>query len=220
MADVIVKITYHEADVDWKYLAVMGKMMESKGRTLIICLSDINDIAVCKKNDLKFYWGYPVNSFYQLRALVDAGVCAVRLAPPLTHMLPEVKKFGIDILAVPNVAYVDGLPREDGVCGGWIRPEDLLTTYADYVDMVEFEDCDNKKEQALYRLYFEDSAWPGDLGIIITNFNHMGVNRMIPPELGQIRLNCGQKCQAGNRCRVCYRYLDLANPSLFENIKK
>ena len=221
IVDIIVKIYYHETDIDWKYLSAMDKMLKSKSRKMIICLSDLENIKDCKKHDIDFYYGFPVSSFYQMRALVEAGVCAARLAPPLTHMLDQIKvEFDIDILAVPNVAYNDCFPREDGVCGGWIRPEDLLTTYADYIDMVEFEDCDNKKEQALYRIYFEDQAWPGDLGMIITNFNYMGVNRMIPPELAEKRVACGQKCQSYSPCRICYRYMDLANPSLFENIKK
>lgn len=222
IVDIVVKIRFFENEkIDWKFLDAMNKMLKSKSRKMIVCLSNIDDYIKCKELNIAYYYGYPINNFYDLRALVNTGVCAVRLAPPLTHMLDQVKaEFDVDILAVPNIAYNSSIPREDGVCGGWIRPEDLLTTYANYIDMVEFEDCDNKKEQALYRIYFEDQAWPGDLGMIITNFNHMGVNRMIPPELGEKRATCGQKCQSGSPCRICYRYMDLANPSLFENIKK
>lgn len=83
------------------------------------------------------------------------GACYVRLDAPLFFDLPNVKKIGIPIRAVPNVAYNDGLDRTDGVCGTWIRPEDL-EAYGEYIDAVEFEDSDLKKEQAMYRIYAED----------------------------------------------------------------
>ena len=220
-ADIIVKIKYADEDIDWKYLDAMNKMLASMGRELIACLSDLNSHArKCEDYGLKFYYGFPVDSLFKLRALKDAGVCAVRLAPPLTHMMDQVAAYGLDILAVPNIAYNDGLPRTDGVRGGWIRPEDLTDTYLEYIDMVEFEDCDNNKEQALYRLYFEEKAWPGDLGMIITNLNYPGVNRMIPPDLAQKRANCGQRCLTGSHCNICYRFLDLANPGIYDYMRK
>ena len=46
---------------------------------------------------------------------------------------------------MPNVAYYAFIPREDGVCGSWIRPEDL-NLYEPFIDVIEFEDCDVKKE--------------------------------------------------------------------------
>jgi hypothetical protein len=65
----------------------------------------------------------------------------------------------------------------------------------------------------------EQKNWPGDLKTIITNFNYPGVNRMIPNSLTERRMICGQKCQSGSSCKLCYRYLDLANPELIKNIK-
>ena len=124
--------------------------------------------------------------------------------------MDKVKSLGIPVRAVANVAYNDGLPREDGVCGVWIRPEDV-ETYEPYVSVIEFEDADPRKERALYRLYAEKKRWPGDLGMIITNFNHLGVNRLILPEVAEKRLNCAQKCQSGSACKICYRAVDLAD---------
>ena len=105
---------------------------------------------------------------------------------------------------------IDGLPREDGVCGTWIRPEDIHL-YEDYVAAMEFEDCKPTKEQALFRIYTQQKEWPGDLGLLITNFNHLGLNRLILPEVGEKRLDCRHICQLGGHCRICYRAMDLAN---------
>ena len=135
----------------------------------------------------------------------------MRLAEPLFFEMDIVKQFGVPVRMVPNVAYIDGLPREDGVCGTWVRPEDL-DLYEDYVEVVEFEDANLKKEQALYRIYAEQKNWPGDLQMIITNLNHDGLNRIIVPDFAEKRLNCGQRCQKTGNCKLCYRALTLAMP--------
>lgn len=65
----------------------------------------------------------------------------------------------------------------------------------------------------------EQKEWSGDLNMIITNLNYAGVNRMIPKDFTTARLSCGQRCQSGGHCRLCYRYLELANPTLLANYK-
>lgn len=180
----------------------------------ILCVSSVDDAISCRDNGFAWYLGYPIKTFYELRSLKELGACYVRLAEPLFFQMDEVKKFGIPVRAVPNVAYVDGFVRTDGVCGTWIRPEDV-ELYEDYVSVLEFEDADNDKEQALYRIYAEQKRWPGDMAMLITNFNYPGVNRMILPEVAQRRLNCGQRCQASGACKVCYRAVDLAIPDKY-----
>ena len=54
----------------------------------------------------------------------------------------------------PNIAYYGYIPRENGIIGFWVRPEDV-SYYEPYIDVFEFEDCDIKREQALYRVYAE-----------------------------------------------------------------
>ena len=147
------------------------------------------------------------------------GACYVRVGGSLFFSLDKVKLLGAHVRAVPNVAFDDGLDREDGVVGTWIRPEDL-DVYAHYIDTIEFMDCDLKKEQALYRIYIEQKAWPGDLGLIVTGLNHTGVNRMIHPDLAEYRVKCRQRCQDNGACRICYRFLALANPDLLADYKK
>lgn len=98
------------------------------------------------KNGLEYYLGYPVVSFFELNALKQLGVCYVRLDNELFFQLDKVKKCGVPVRAIPNVAYIDGLRRENGILGTWIRPEDLETIYDDYITAVEFEDADRAKE--------------------------------------------------------------------------
>lgn len=192
----------------WNELRSFSVLGQGK---FICCVEDLFQMEKCKELDIKFYYGYPVNSFYELNALVLCGVCYVRVAPPLSHSLDKVARFNIPVRAVPNVCYQGYLPHENGIHGQWIRPEDL-TLYNKYIDIIEFEDCDRiEKEQALYRIYMEEHEWPGDFDMLYTNFNYKGVNRMLDSDLALRRMTCGQTCEAGGFCRLCDRYIDLAD---------
>lgn len=173
-------------------------------------------------NQYNMLWGYkyPVSTFMELDSLKKLGAHSVLIDAPLTHRLYEVEDYNFaEVRMVANVAYYAYIPRENGVVGSYIRPEDV-ETYAGYVDVIEFEDCDKKREQALYRIYMENHAWPGNLRTIITNLDYNGVNRMIPADFAEKRMNCGQRCLESGSCHLCYRYLDLANPELLKAYKK
>lgn len=120
----------------------------------VIALNNLEDISFCKKENIKFYWNFPVSTFYDLKALKDLGVEYVLIESPLFHNIKEAASIGVKLRIVPNIAYYAFIPRDNGVCGSWIRPEDLYM-YEPYIEAIEFEDCDLKKEQALYRIYCE-----------------------------------------------------------------
>jgi hypothetical protein len=116
-------------------------------------------------------------------------------------------------MVTANVAHDGYLPYEDGVNGSWIRPEDVDMYTA--INVIEFADCDKKKEQALFRIYAEQHAWPGDINLLISNIGKNCVNRMLPSTFTRARLVCGQRCVTG-ACQLCYRYFSLANPDLLK----
>ena len=65
--------------------------------------------------------------------------------------MDKVKKVcgDVEIYAIVDMASNDSLfERPNGVVGIWIRPEDV-ELYDEYIDVIEFSDCDLKKEQAL-----------------------------------------------------------------------
>ena len=207
---------YSDSEIDWDEMKEYNILSREH---LIFCIANKEQMNRCKEIEAKFYFGYPISNFYDLRAAIANGVVYVRLDSPIFFQLDRVKKLGVPVRAVPNVAYLDFIPRPEGVCGTWIRPEDL-EDYEKYIDVIEFEDCDERKEQALYRIYIEQKEWPGELNDIITNFNYKGTNRMIPPHVfGARRIKCGQKCQETDKCKICYRFLDLANPELFSGYR-
>lgn len=171
------------------------------------------------RHNIKWYYVIGVSTFYDLRSLYRLGASYVLITPPLTHSLAQVKFFEVPIRMIANVGVLTSIPKPDGVCGGWIRPEDV-EAYDEYIDAIEFSNCDLKRERALYRIYAEDHNWPGDLRLLINDLNYKGVNRLINPEHSRGRLNCGQKCQQGFNCKLCYRMLDIADPELLERVVK
>jgi hypothetical protein len=86
---------------------------------MVLCLRSMDYAQWCKNQKIRFYYGYPVSSYFQLEALVEAGVEYARLDAPLFFDLENLKQLYPDLKlrAVPNVAYNDGLPRLEGVCG-------------------------------------------------------------------------------------------------------
>ena len=216
-AEIVLTIN-REKDEKFSWAELKRWGILARGR-LICCLQSMFDKDECKNANLKFYWGYPVNNYYDLQALKNLGVAYVRLDAPLFFEMNKVKKFGIPVRAVPNIAHLGEIPSKNGICGTWIRPEDI-ELYEDYISVCEFEDCDMKKESALYRIYAEQKVWGGPLSMIISNIETKAENHLISQEGTQMRLNCGQKCQKNGRCHICERVLRLADSEKLQNYLK
>lgn len=207
-------------DTQWEISEIKDYFILAKEK-LILCLPDIKDPRVeeLKKANIPFFWGYTVTTFWELQALVAAGASQVRIGAPLFFECEKLKKFDIKKRVCANIAHEGYLPHVDGIPGSWIRPEDV-ETYEDVFDIIEFTDCKDHKEEALYRIYAEQKHWPGRVDMIITNISTEAYNRMIPDEFAAARKACGQRCVSGGACRICYRLLYLANPDLIKQYKE
>lgn len=205
----IVLTIHKEKDDKFRWEDIKRWNILSKGK-LVLCLQSLEDVENCKQNNISYYWGYPINTYYDLQTLKDLGVCYIRLDAPLFFEMDEVKRFGIPVRAVPNVAHLNEIPNKNGVYGTWIRPEDT-PLYEDYIEVLQFEDCDLKKEAVLYQVYAQQKQWIGPLSLLITNLSCKADNSLILQEATKMRLNCGQKCQKTGRCHICERALRLAD---------
>ena len=191
-------------------------------KKFIVCLNDISPetLAFYHENDIRYFWGYSITTPYELESLSKfTKVCYVRVGAPLFFEMDLVAKYGISVRHAPNVAHFGYIPQADGVNGTWIRPEDL-EQYEPTITAIEFLGVELSAERALFRIYGEQKKWPGELGLIVQDINYLGTNRMIPPDLVEKRLNCGQKCMENGNCRLCWRILDLANPDLLRDYQK
>ena len=165
------------------------------------------------REGFRFYVNYPVESFSEANALIAQGSEYIRLGSPLMFMIDKVAQLKVPVRLVPNQPYLSMVPRENGICGQWIRPEDLHLYDERLTDAVtEFDFCRLTEEEALYRIYSDEQRWPGPLNYIVQNLNDDALNRLLEPGIGLTRLNCGHKCQdpAGS-CHVCFNAFKLAN---------
>lgn len=201
-------------EIDWREINDYHILCRGK---LILGLTMTADMTAALSRKYDFYYISAIRTFQELRELLEFGVCRVRLGAPLFFQMDKVKAIcHVPIVAIANMASNDSIfERKDGVCGLWIRPEDI-PTYEPYVDVIEFIG-DQKQEQAFFRIYAEQHHWSGELGLLVQDLHYPCTNRMVPPTLAETRLNCGQRCQENGRCSICYRTFDLANPDKIRN---
>lgn len=203
----------NEDDIDWREMITFQKL--AKGG-FHLGLSYVDEMKEAQAVGVNFYYLEPVRSFREAQGLKAMGVSYMIVDAPLFFQMDKIKAIGIPMRATANLSIRELLDYEDGVPGPWIRPEDA-EMYDEYIDMLEFGRVNLDQERALFRIYAEQKKWSGDLGLIIQDLNHMGVNRMIPSSLTEQRMNCGQRCQENGHCHACWRVLDLANPDLIRD---
>lgn len=202
--------------ISWKDIQKLSVLTHNH---LTLCLSSIDDCLKAKENNIPFYLGFPVSSWYEAQALKELGVSCLVLGAPLFFDMKNVASLHMPIRLVPNVACLDDIPREDGINGTWIRPENL-DEYASYVEdiTVEFLGCNIQKEQAMYRIYAEQKNWPGELDMLIDGLNYSALNRVIDPKITAARLTCHQTCAIPDgACSLCYRVLAMAKKDFIQS---
>lgn len=181
-----------------------------------VCLGNAV-IDPCRKRGIPFYFEYPVQYGLEAQAIINLGVCALRITGELAHNLDFVDTFPVEVRVCPYKAYTPWSYKP--IIGGWFRPEDLENLTA--IDVCEIYSGDNRRCQALYRIYAEQHAWPGELYILVEDIPDKTImNRMIPPEFQERRSNCHMRCQSGGHCHFCETLTYLANPDLLRPVKE
>ena len=216
-ADIVIYLPKDQI-IDWDQINIYKNILH-----IIIATETTSQIKVAHEYGYEAFWSYPASSYWELRGLLDLDVDQVLLDAPLYFDLPKVKSIcgPVEIRLVVNKCYNGYMPRKDGICGTYVRPEDI-EAYSAYVDHFEFDSDNNiKKEHTLYEIYVKDKAWSGNLNILLTNLQVDVDNRgfeVIPYEDNQDekffahrRMTCGQKCQSVSRCFFCQNMFKLIN---------
>lgn len=203
---IIITIPKDIEDIEWKLLDVYNESC-----TLVLCLESLNHVNECNAHNVKFYWAYPITSYYELRGILNLNPYYIFLGAPLCFDLETVQSItGVYIRLVANVAYDAYIPREDGICGQWIRPEDVKY-YEPYVNALEFNGVDLAAERTLLHVYKDNQNWPGNLNLLLKNLNYNIDNRALPDEIGPIRIRCGQRCMRNGACHYCHSAFKFAD---------
>jgi hypothetical protein len=169
-----------------------------------VAISNRNQASDCSLRGIKFYYKYAATTFYELDALQEMGVSYLVIAAPLTFDLQTVKRYGIPVRAVPNLAYEPYLLHKDGLVGGWIRPEDV-EQYGEYIDVLEFyapRGLDH--EAALWRVYAEKKLWNSNLNQLIEYLNVDITSPALAADFAEMRMNCKQRSVSHKTCRYCH----------------
>lgn len=202
-------------DVDWKEIQNYNLMCEEN---FILNCNDLKNVAEAKSRNIKFMLNTEATSYWELAGLEKLGAYYAYVGIPLFFDLDETLNFNIKLRTVPTVAYNHALPHMDGICGQWIRPEDI-ETYDPYIETFEFEPCATRREEILFRTYAEAKNWATRLDILVEDLNSPAINRLIDPTLAEKRIRCRQRCaQNSNYCHRCYTALEMANSELMNRV--
>ena len=162
-------------------------------------------MAECSLRNIKFYYRYQINTFHELEGVKNMGAAYALIGVPLIFDLPNVARYGIPLRAIPNLAYEPYLRHKDGICGGWIRPEDV-EAYGEYIDVMEFYAPKMlEKEATLYHIYAENKSWPGNLDLLIEFLDAELNNNCIYDEenFAKRRMTCRHSCMSSGTCHYC-----------------
>lgn len=195
---IILEIPREVRDINWQLYEMYAEKIN-----FILCVHDLSFATLCYEHNMQFYWEYPITSYYELNGVLALNPCYLFLGAPLCFELPKIKsKTDIAIRLCPNIAYNSYIPRENGICGQWIRPEDIKA-YEPYVDTFEFAADELQREAVLLHIYKDNGQWPGNLNLLLTNFGFNVDNRGLPEEIGEMRTKCGQRCMSTGTCHFC-----------------
>lgn len=186
------------SEIDWDLLKAYADKVDFH-----LCVKTLDNIIECKNRGItKYFWGYPVSTFAELKWLAEARVSFVNLGAPLYFQLDKVVKFLIPIRLCPNVASYSPTSIMTGLCGPWFRPEDTKY-YEPYVSSIDFITDTVPKEAVLFKVYAIDKTWGDDLDILLTNLGQRLISPALPEEFGERRTVCGQSCMERTACRHC-----------------
>ena len=207
------------------------QMYSEKFAEFHIALHNLSRCREFNDHNIKWYWPYPITSFYELKMIANFRPSYVELGPPLSFDLEKVKAalrqtcppYDIPMRMKVNNAKPDYLPTmpelAHNICGQWVRPEDAAA-YGAHIRCFEFENVDLKQEEVMLHVYKENQEWPGNLNLLLQNLNFNVDNRAIPEEIGEARMNCGQRCWAGSGCQLCVRGFTFAEQIRKEKLRR
>lgn len=215
-ADIVIYIPQAQI-IDWDLIMPYKDILH-----IVIAVEETSMIEEVRNHGYKVFWSYPASTFWELKGLVDLGVNQILLDAPIYFSLNKVKRIcgnNIELRLNVNRCMNGYMKRKDGVCGTYVRPEDV-EEYSKYIQHMEFTSDSLKQEQTLYHIYAENKYWPGNLNLLLIYLNANVDNRgfeLLPTNnndskfFAHRRMNCEQKCIEDGRCAMCYSVFKLIN---------
>jgi hypothetical protein len=214
---IILDIPVDEDKFPWETLLMYRDKID-----LILGLRNLHYAKFFSEQGFKWYWPYPIVSFDELREVAALGPCYLLLGVPLCFSLDKVRAItDVPIRLTANVAYEPIFPRENGITGRYIRPEDVKK-YEQYVAAIEFIEPELEKERTLLHVYKDNAEWPGNLNLLIKGLNCDVSNRVLPEDFADRRMVCGHRCKENGRCKFCqisFRFANAVRNEYYRRLK-
>ena len=191
-------------EIDWELLKKYGQLAD-----VTVSLEDLHMIKFAQESGLKYYWAFPITTWYELRSMVSLGVDQVLIGAPLYFDLAKVYSKCKNIRIVANNAQENPPTKGSHINGPYVRPEDL-NHYEPYVSHIEFY-CEHLSQEAELLRTYKAGKWEGNLNFLIMGLNYSVTNRLIPEEFGEFRVKCGQRCMGANNCHYCESTFRMVN---------
>lgn len=161
------------------------------------------------EHNLKWFWKFPIQTFYDLQGLKDLGASQVLIDAPLFFDLPNVKKYGLKVRAVANQCYQSYIPRANGLHGCWILPQHI-ELYENYIYVIEFVYKNYIQLNKLIEVYKKQKSWVECCNLPFKYFGRNDIyGNMITEDLAKARIKCKQRCAQG-LCHLCDTEVNLS----------
>ena len=213
-----------EFDVDYATWRMYDEKFEGGFYLAVHQLTRADELNI---EGIKWYWPYPITSFYELREILDLGPAYVLIGAPLSFDLKTVRDIvgpDVKVRMVCNCArpvHLIANAGASGIKGQYVRPEDVKA-YDQYVDVFEFDGVTNElqREATLLEIYKDKQEWPGNLNLLIRHLNFNVDNRGLPDDFADRRINCRHRCMQNNSCHYCEVSFNLADQMRLERDRR
>lgn len=203
--------------LDKKTALAIGRMF--KNVKFVVSWTDAAELDALREADIRFYFSSsePARSMSDLIAYDRIGVSDVYLADDCLYNMEGVKEWCFDVGGIQTRLVLNQVPitvPSNSPTIPLLRPQDF-DVLDRYVDVAEFycgydKEYDFNKLSVLYRVWFEDKDWGGDLREINDRVPFPYMCRMCLPQSTSRKLNCGLACVRDDRhCTFCDRNFDL-----------
>lgn len=188
--------------------------------------SDIGSCPTLAENNIKYFFDRSVSAgtYASLDDFIALGVTDVYIVDDLVYNLKVMRKWSDEhniklrliLNRIPSVALSAGMNPKSPI----FRPDDI-DLFQEYFDCFEFafeEYPDKVQLETMYKIWFEDKKWYGELSEINTDIKFSFPNYSIIPFHRDFKFNCCRKCEMkmNNPCRKCTQIIEIAN-QLAEN---
>ena len=175
-------------------------------------MMDFRKIGDIIQKELPFYFGdsNPAQNWSQLDSYATLGVTDVFISDDLTFELPAVRDFcdehNIKLrLMLDRLASSVNTSKKVPVY--FPQNMDFLSIY---YDVGEFATLDEHQLRVLYKVWFKDKQWLGNIREINPEVPFDFPAQSVPRRFVRFRSNCGQRCLKGGKCNECNLIPELA----------